>query len=107
MKLSIVIPVYNEKNHRGVEIIIVDDGSTDGTGEILKGLKQPNIKVIFHSRNQGKGAALHTGFSEAEGDIILVQDADLNYAQNVPMLLMHILFREHPPSFFALENNLA
>ncbi|MDH4218393.1 MAG: glycosyltransferase family 2 protein [Candidatus Aminicenantes bacterium] len=93
MKLSIVIPVYNEKNTvknviRRVqevdpgmekEIIIVDDGSNDGTQEILKNMNQPNVKVVFHSKNQGKGAALHTGFAKAQGDIILIQDADLEY----------------------------
>jgi glycosyltransferase involved in cell wall biosynthesis len=106
MKLSIVIPVYNEKNTieeliRRVqevdvglikEIIIVDDGSSDGTPEILKSLKQPDIKVVYHNTNQGKGAALHTGFSEAEGDIILVQDADLEYdPREYPQLLEPIL----------------
>jgi len=93
MKLSIVIPVYNEKNtvknvirrvqevDAGMEkeIIIVDDGSNDGTQEILKNMNQPNVKVVFHSKNQGKGAALHTGFAKAQGDIILIQDADLEY----------------------------
>jgi len=106
MKLSIVIPVYNEKNtieelirrvqevdvSLNKEIIIVDDGSSDGTPEILKSLKQPDIKVVYHSTNQGKGAALHTGFSEAEGDIILVQDADLEYdPKEYPKLLEPIL----------------
>jgi glycosyltransferase involved in cell wall biosynthesis len=106
MKLSIVIPVYNEKNtieelirrvqevdvSLNKEIIIVDDGSNDGTPEILKSLKQPDIKVVYHNSNQGKGAALHTGFSEAEGDIILVQDADLEYdPKEYPKLLEPIL----------------
>jgi glycosyltransferase involved in cell wall biosynthesis len=93
MKLSVIIPVYNEKNtikeiiHRVLnveiglekEIIVVDDCSRDGTREILEGLNQAKIKVYFHSKNQGKGAALQTGFSKAEGDIILIQDADLEY----------------------------
>lgn len=106
MKLSIVIPVYNEKHTieeliRRVqevdvglskEIIIVDDGSSDGTREILENLEHPDIKAFFHTTNQGKGAALHTGFSEAEGDIILIQDADLEYdPREYPRLLEPIL----------------
>jgi glycosyltransferase involved in cell wall biosynthesis len=106
MKLSVIIPVYNEKNtideiiHRVLnveiglekEIIVVDDGSQDGTREILEGLNQPNIKVYIHSKNQGKGAALQTGFSKADGDIILIQDADLEYdPREYPILLGPIL----------------
>ncbi|NOR53199.1 MAG: glycosyltransferase [Candidatus Aminicenantes bacterium] len=106
MKLSVIIPVYNEKNtieeiiHRVLnveiglekEIIVVDDCSQDGTREILEGLNHPNIKVYFHSKNQGKGAALQTGFSKAEGDIILIQDADLEYdPREYPILLEPIL----------------
>lgn len=106
MKLSVIIPAYNEKNtieeiiHRVLnveigpekEIIVVDDCSQDGTREILEGLNQPNIKVYFHSKNQGKGAALQTGFSKAEGDIILIQDADLEYdPREYPKLLEPIL----------------
>jgi glycosyltransferase involved in cell wall biosynthesis len=93
MKLSVVIPVFNEKNTieeiiRRVqavevgfekEIIVVDDASEDGTRQILESLNQSNIKIYHHSKNQGKGAALRTGFSKAEGDIILIQDADLEY----------------------------
>ena len=94
MKLSIVIPVFNEKNsiaellHRvetvdlGVvekEIIIVDDCSTDGTTQWLKELENPKYKIIYHSKNQGKGTALRSGFATASGDIIVVQDADLEY----------------------------
>jgi glycosyltransferase involved in cell wall biosynthesis len=92
MKLSIVIPVYNEKNTiaeilrrvkttgRANEIILVDDGSTDGTRELLHTLASPPaVKVVFHEKNMGKGAALRTGFQHAGGDVILIQDADLEY----------------------------
>ncbi len=91
-KLSVVIPVYNEKNFireivRRVEnvpipkeIILVEDCSTDGTRDILKEMEhQHGLKVIYHEHNQGKGAAMRTGFGHATGTVILVQDADLEY----------------------------
>ena len=92
-KLSIVIPVYNEKRWiheilRRVkaqpfpkEIILVEDCSTDGTREILKELdgKDPEVRIFFQSKNQGKGAALREGFRHVTGDIVIVQDADLEY----------------------------
>ena len=92
MKLSVVIPVYNEMGSiqeivRRVqsvplekEIIIVDDSSTDGTAEWLK--KHPfgeGVHVFFHAKNRGKGAALRTGFEQVKGDIVVIQDADLEY----------------------------
>lgn len=106
MKLSVVIPVYNEKNTlqallqrvRAVpldkEIILVDDCSTDGTRDLLKQLQteEPDLKIIFHERNQGKGAALNTGFKNVAGDIVIIQDADLEYnPDEYPKLLAPIL----------------
>src|SRR3989338_1751025 len=94
MKVSIIIPVYNERSTiepvlqrvkaAGVlgldkEIILIDDNSTDGTRDFLKELTDPTLKIIYHDRNQGKGAALHTGFAAATGDIVIIQDADLEY----------------------------
>ena len=105
MKLSVVIPVYNEKktlrelNCRleslklEKEIIIVDDASTDGTRDLLKKYEgQERFKVIYQSKNAGKGSALRAGFDKAEGEIIIVQDADLEYdPKEYPLLLEPIL----------------
>ncbi len=123
MKLSIIIPVYNEietiaeilARVRGVplqlaiwggeahmetltldrEIVIVDDGSTDGTRAYLDTLRDaPDLRIIFHEVNQGKGAAVWTGLQQASGDIMLVQDADLEYdPRDYPALLQPILER--------------
>lgn len=98
MKLSIIIPVYNEEATIGSiiniikglklslnikkEIIIIDDGSTDSTFHILKNEKNSYIKIFKHEKNLGKGAALRTGFKNVTGDIILIQDADLEYNPN-------------------------
>ncbi|NLW87752.1 MAG: glycosyltransferase family 2 protein [Planctomycetes bacterium] len=95
MKLSIVIPVYNERAtierivaavqdaplDMDKEIILVDDCSSDGSGAVLKSLAEgsPNIRAFFHVVNLGKGAALRTGFAKATGDVVIVQDADLEY----------------------------
>ncbi len=91
--LSIVIPCYNEvatlekvidavleSPVGSKEVIIVDDGSTDGTSDLIRNkLEQRVARVIFHEKNQGKGAALRSGFAVATGDVVLVQDADLEY----------------------------
>jgi len=91
MKISVIMPVYNERQtiHKIIEkvqqvnlekeIIIVDDCSTDGTRECLEELKEDNIKIFYHERNKGKGAALQTGFNHVSGDIVIIQDADLEY----------------------------
>ena len=105
MILSIIIPCYNESKTiltlidavkespvKNREIIIVDDGSKDGTRDILNQLNDPEVRIIFHSRNKGKGAALRTGFNEAKGDICIVQDADLEYdPQEFPLMIQPIL----------------
>jgi len=107
MKLSIVMPVFNERTTLPAvlekvasvsfdkEIVIVDDGSTDGTREYLQKMAQDpgeGIRVFFHDRNRGKGAALRTGFREVQGDLVIIQDADLEYdPKDYPNLLNPIL----------------
>jgi glycosyltransferase involved in cell wall biosynthesis len=104
MNVSVIIPVFNEQKtireiiHRvmlteiACEILIVDDGSTDGTRDILdEENNQGPIRVIYHDMNRGKGAAVRTGIKQARGDVMLIQDADLEYdPRDYPMLLKPI-----------------
>ncbi len=104
MKLSVIIPCYNEKDTVATviervrkvglahEIVVVDDGSTDGSRDILASIDpQDDLKIIHHPHNQGKGAAVRTGFNAATGDILLIQDADLEYdPREYPTLLRPI-----------------
>jgi glycosyltransferase involved in cell wall biosynthesis len=109
MKVCIVIPVYNEvktveeiisRVSRATviapekEVIIVDDCSTDGTRELLQelGRTQKNLKILYHKTNQGKGSALRTGFASVTGDVVIIQDADLEYdPRDYPNLLQPII----------------
>ena len=108
-KLSIVIPCYNEINNierlvakvrkspiENKEIIIVDDMSVDGTRDVLENcIKDKVDKIIYHEKNAGKGAALKTGFLEASGDVIIIQDADLEYdPSEYPAIIKPIIDNE-------------
>jgi len=108
MKLSVIIPIYNEKNTLETlvsrveavdlgdiekEILLVDDGSTDGTRDILKRYEgRPGFQVLLHRKNSGKGRAVRTGIEHFTGDIVIIQDADLEYdPQDFPEMLKPIL----------------
>jgi len=105
-KLSVIVPVYDERNTvveivrrmRAVdlpvdlEIVIVDDGSTDGTRDVLRQLADSTVRVVLHEHNQGKGAAIRTGLEKVTGDLVLIQDADLEYdPEDWPKLLNPVL----------------
>lgn len=111
-KLSIVMPCYNEKatvekivaevlavnlGSTEKELIMVDDGSKDGTRDILKKLaaKHKNIKLFFHKKNSGKGSALRTGILESTGDVVVIQDADLEYDPQEYTRLLYPMERGH------------
>jgi dolichol-phosphate hexosyltransferase len=106
VKLSILMPVYNEQAHIAdavkqalnvrypcdIEMVIVDDGSRDGTVDVLAALDDPRISLQVHERNQGKGAAIRTATASATGDYMVILDADLEYdPQDIPKLLEPVL----------------
>ncbi len=106
-KLSVIIPAYNEKDtvleiirrveavrlpQLTTEIVVVDDGSTDGTRELLRECRHPLVRILFQECNSGKGAAVRRGFAEATGEFMIIQDADLEYnPQEYPLLLEPLL----------------
>lgn len=109
MNITVLIPAYNEvktiqeivkrvqKTGLASEILIVDDGSTDGTRDVLQALDvQDGVRVVYHEKNMGKGAAVRTGIKNASGDVILIQDADLEYDP-----------RDYPAILQPLEEGLA
>jgi len=104
--LTVIVPVYNERTTvaeivrrvravdvpLAVDVVVVDDGSSDGTDKVLAAIEDSTVRVVTHQRNQGKGAAIRTGLAQAKGDLVLVQDADLEYdPDDWPRLLDPIL----------------
>ena len=105
-RLSVIVPVYDERNTvveivrrmRAVDIslerefVLVDDGSTDGTREVLRQLADSTVRVVYHEKNQGKGAAIRSGLEHVTGELVLIQDADLEYdPDDWPKLLAPVL----------------
>ena len=107
--MTVIVPVYNERSTVAeiirrvrtaevpvlVDVVVVDDGSTDGTDQVLNAISDSTVRVVRHERNLGKGAAIRTGLGQARGDLVIIQDADLEYDPNDwPALLEPILKRK-------------
>ncbi len=107
--MTVIVPVYNERSTVAeiirrvrtaevpvlVDVVVVDDGSTDGTDQVLNAISDSTVRVVRHERNLGKGAAIRTGLGQARGDLVIIQDADLEYdPDDWPALLEPILKRK-------------
>lgn len=116
MKLSVIICVYNERDtiltvlervqavdlgpNWEKEIVVVDNFSTDGTREILREIDQPNVEVVFHSRNLGKGSSVRTAIAHVSGDYAIIQDADLEYDPQEYTLFLERVTEDHPAAIY-------
>lgn len=113
-KIAVVVPAFNEArtlrvlvdrlfhefNGHPIEVLVVDDGSTDETPQLLGQLTDPRIRTLTHERNQGKGAALRTALAAASGEIILIQDADLEYDPKDISILLEPILAGHADAVF-------
>ena len=116
MKLSIIVPVYNERKTLpevlerlesipiSKEVVVVDDGSTDGTGDLLRDFNSSDIKVIFHGKNYGKGYAIRSALNHVTGDYVIIQDADLEYDPSEIVKLLRVAIEQGADAVYGSRN---